>query len=77
MNSKLSKNNTSGFRGCNSYFTADGTELNQWRLQSLKLAGRGYLTMEEAARDRDRAVIANFPHLGANCGLNFPYADYQ
>jgi hypothetical protein len=77
MNRKMSKNNTSGLVGCHTYFAKDGTQLHMWRLQGLKLSGRGYLTMEEAARDRDRAILANFEHLGASCGLNFSYSDYQ
>ena len=75
MNSIISSNNTSGRKGCNSYETKNGTRYT-WRLQGLKLQGSGFLTMDEAARARDRVVIANFPWLGANCGLNFPYSEY-
>jgi hypothetical protein len=78
LNSKMYINNTSGFKGVNAYETQGGTRY-QWRLIVGKTgySKAGFLTLEDAARARDRALLEMAPHLGADCGLNFDYRDYQ
>lgn len=72
-NRKISKNNSSGFKGV-SWNNGHGAWFSQLQVNRKNLNLGYYDTPEEAARAYDRAAIK---HHGAFAQINFPRSDYE